>query len=23
MREKSYIDWINDCLRRCSTSSAE
>ncbi len=20
MREKSYIDWINDCLRRCSTS---
>ena len=23
MREKSYIDWINDCLRRCSTSSAD
>ena len=23
MRETSYIDWINDCLRRCSTSSAE
>lgn len=23
MREKSYIDWLEDCLKRCSASSAD
>ena len=23
MREKSYIDWIKDCLSRCSASSED